>query len=88
MERILLWIDVTQKEYSMDYIQCRMSKRTEKGSLKQVAWIPEKFAIEGDYVKLKQEDGWRVDEVGGRQSDYDNNQRSRDYKKQRAASDI
>lgn len=43
------------------YKQCRMSK---KGYDDRVGWIPEKFAQKGNFVKLKEDDGWRVEGVG------------------------
>lgn len=38
------------------YRQCEMIRHTRV----QVAWIPEKFAKVGAYVKLRDEDGWRI----------------------------
>lgn len=46
------------------YRQCRMIKQTESGRQDQVAWIPEKFAQKGKYVKLKDDNGWQVMSVG------------------------
>lgn len=36
----------------------------QKGDTYQVSWIPEKYAKVGKYVKLKDDDGWEVIEVG------------------------
>jgi hypothetical protein len=30
----------------------------------QVAWIPAQFAVKGRYVRLKDDDGWKVETVG------------------------
>lgn len=42
------------------HTQCEM----QKGSMSMVAWIPSKFAVEGKYVKLLDEDGWQVMSTG------------------------
>ena len=70
------------------YKQCRLEKKTDKGVLVETAWIPEKFAIKHKYLKIKQDDGWKVCSVGERLSEAVVKERSRDYKKQRPASDV
>jgi hypothetical protein len=45
------------------YRQCRM---TRAGRV-QTAWIPERYAVAGATLKLRDEDGWRVASVGARQ---------------------
>jgi hypothetical protein len=35
------------------YIQCLLQKNNDN----QVAWLPKKYAINGRYVKLKEDDG-------------------------------
>jgi hypothetical protein len=77
------------------YCQCRMEKPTGKDSRKwDIAWIPEKFAKVGKYIKIKQEDGtwdngWLVTGVGDikREESYLIDH-ERDYKNQRKASDV
>jgi len=43
----------------MNYTQCKLRK----GSLNQVTWIPSKFAKVGKVLRLKNDDGWVVEEV-------------------------
>lgn len=43
------------------YKQCELSKKTADGVMRQVAWIPEKFAIVGHYLEIKGDNGWHVD---------------------------
>jgi hypothetical protein len=49
------------------YKQCILTRKTAKGTLTEVSWLPEKFAVKGSYVKLKNdgvwEDGWLVQGV-------------------------
>lgn len=51
------------------YVQCRL----QRGQTRQIAWIPEKFAVAGQVVRLKDnavwEDGWQVGSVGARASE-------------------
>ena len=37
-----------------------------KGTVQQIAWIPEQFATQGRYVRIRDNDGWRVQAVYGR----------------------
>jgi hypothetical protein len=53
-----------------------------------ISWIPEEFAVIGKFLKLDDDDGWRVKMVGARKGDKEVNERSRDYKKQRKGSDM
>jgi len=72
---------------SSDYMmrQCRL----QRGGMIQTAWIPEKFAGVGKFVKICGEDGWGVIYVGERRTPYSEvNERGRDYLRQREASDI
>lgn len=66
------------------YRQCRMSK----GPASQVAFIPEPFARIGRFVRLLDDDGWRVDSVGRRVSDQWLTEKHRADRHQREASDI
>ena len=70
--------------------QCKL----QKGNSITTSWIPSKFAIKGNYVKLKNKynewiNGWKVIEVfqPSKLSDSVIN-RSDDYKNTRKASDI
>ncbi len=60
-----------------------------------MAWIPEKFAVVGKYIKIKRDDGtwddgWEVTGDGERKilTAKDADQQSQLYKKTRKASDI
>jgi len=65
--------------------QCLLNRN----GLRTVSWIPEKFAIVGKFLKLKEENGWQVEEVYDPAMAYEDvNERSQDYKKTRIASDI
>lgn len=72
--------------------QCTLEKPTEGGVMRQVSWIPEKFATLGKYLRLLENDvwenGWKVAMVGGRKPSAEVNVRSRDHLKQRTGSDI
>jgi hypothetical protein len=74
--------------YIRFYRQCRLAR----GNMRQMAWIPEKFAVEGRYVRLTeagvQEDGWQVTGVGARLAEDYVLERSQDYKHTRRASDV
>ncbi|KMO34867.1 hypothetical protein VQ02_18260 [Methylobacterium variabile] len=76
------------------YVQCELSRHRLVHVTKQVTWLPERFARVGGYVKLKEEggwqDGWRVTAAypEARLSHEVLMERSQDYKRTRAASDI
>jgi hypothetical protein len=51
------------------YKQCTLLKQTDNGTLKTVSWIPSEYAVLGNRLKLKTEegywvDGWLVFEIG------------------------
>lgn len=73
----------------MKYYQCKL----EKWNCETTAWLPEKFSILNKIVKIKidekWENGWKVVEVGTLPvTEEDVIARSRDFTKQRKASDI
>ena len=74
------------------YVQCYHQCWLVRGSAKQMAWIPAKFAVAGRYLKLTEngeaEDGWQVAGIGARIPAEDVRERSQDYKHTRQASDI
>lgn len=71
------------------YRQCIMTKSSGQSILQVTSWIPEQFAKIGKYLKLKDDDGWKVISVGSVVYDEQTvNERSQDYKKTRLASDI
>ena len=67
------------------YRQCRL----QRWNIHQTSWIPEKFAVVGKFLKLHEENGWQVKEVGTVALDESVvNDHSQDFKRQRKASDI
>jgi hypothetical protein len=68
----------------MTYTQCKLRR----GITQQTAWIPSEFAVRDRYVRIRNEDGWRVISVGGTQSAEYVREHERDFRHQRQASDI
>ena len=70
------------------YRQCWLTR----GSARQMAWLPEKFAVAGRFLRLTDagvsEDGWQVTGVGAQMAEETVRERSQDYKHTRRASDI
>jgi len=78
----MLYEYITNK--SMTYCQCKLRK----GDITTTTWIPEKYAIKGKYIKLLDDNGWEVLEVGIPMGEEYVVGHERDFKKQREASDI
>ena len=77
------------------YRQCQLVKILPKEKQHLTSWIPEEFARVGAVLKLKDNDSgewdndWKVALVGGMRRTHEEVViRSRDYVKQRGASDI
>lgn len=74
--------------YTHYYVQCWLRR----GAARQMAWIPEKHAVVGRFLRLTEsgvpEDGWEVVGAGARQPVEYVHERSQDYKHTRRASDI
>jgi hypothetical protein len=69
----------------MNYKQCRLEKKL----LQQTVWLPTQFCILNKIVKIKDDDGWIVKNIYKVECDEKVVvERSRDYTKQRIASDI
>ena len=51
------------------YRQCVLVKQEYPAISEQVAWIPEQFAVLGKYLRIEDDNGWRVEEVGALQHD-------------------
>jgi len=70
----------------VNYIQCHL----QKGDKHHMAWIPEKFAVIGKFIKIHEDDGWEVkgDGGGGKITAKEADELSQLYKKTRKASDI
>ena len=67
-----------------NHCQCRLRKAFSY----QTVWIPDKYAKIGNFVKLKEDDGWEVVGVYTKKDSKEVQKRSMDYKHQRKASDI
>lgn len=76
------------------YRQCSMRRKIAEDIYKlHVAWIPDKHAKVGKYIKIKLddgtwEDGWEITAVWTKKDAKFVEDGERDYKKQRKASDI
>jgi hypothetical protein len=75
------------------YRQCSLVKVGGTSTLNQVSYIPSRFAIVGKVLKLEDDcgkwtDGWKVVGAGPEMSAEDIEKWSRDYLKNRKASDI
>lgn len=67
------------------YRQCAL----QKGNSHHMAWIPEQFAVEGKFIRIKDDDGWRVNSVGSDvKTAVEADDLSQLHKKTRRASDI
>lgn len=66
------------------YTQCLL----QRGSVRQVAWIPSQLASAGNPVIIHGETGWTVGAVFQRQDAATTEERQMDHRKQRRASDI
>ena len=60
----------------------------EKCSTKQVAWIPAMLAVRGKFLRIGEDNGWRVNRVYRAMDGEYVLERERDYRYQRDASDI
>jgi hypothetical protein len=74
------------------YRQCELRRKIGNDSEEiDIAWIPEKFAIEGKFLKIKDidwVDGWKVVAVGARKPRDFVETYEQCYKHQRKVSDI
>jgi hypothetical protein len=83
---------IMSKKYMMRH--CTLEKRIKETTAHTTAWLPEKYAEIGRFVRLKQSnnswvDGWEVKSVSVHSKRSDEvAERSQDYKRTREASDI
>ena len=74
--------------YIYYYRQCWLTR----GRARQMAWLPEKFAVAGRFLRLTEgglsEDGWQATGVGAQMAEETVRERSQDYKHTRRASDV
>ena len=73
--------------------QCRLELRSPGKVSSQVSWLPEKYAVKGKYLELKNEEGewvngWQVMDIYARFEASKVRERSQDYKRTRKASDV
>ena len=69
----------------MKYKQCLLRK----GDTSYMAWIPEKFAKKGKYVRLRGDNGWEVVFASNLcLEEQEIADRSQDYRRHRRATDI
>ena len=72
----------------MYHVQCMLSKN----EMYQTSWIPEKFAVPGKWIKLKDgdkwDDGWQVMDCGTRELTKKVKEREHDYKRMKKVTDI
>lgn len=74
--------------------QCTMAKRTDDDNYQfMTSWLPEKFAVKGKHLELKNDGEWEgrwvVTAVGAERLDEKTvEENSRDYRSQRKASDV
>ena len=66
------------------YTQCRMKR----GYAIQTAWIPEKFAVMGKILKIKDEIGWLITNVFSTMDEKDVKMQKRIYKIYRKVTNI
>ena len=66
------------------YTQCRLRR----GRTEQIIWIRTEFAKKNTFVRIKDEDGWRVIGVGATKPARYVTTQTRDHLPQRQASDI
>jgi hypothetical protein len=73
----------------MDYVQCNL--RHTDGRY-EISWIPEKFAIRGNSIKIKNnevwEEGWKVMETYGKRDESSVLAMSEMHRHHREATDI
>lgn len=71
------------------YRQCTLTMQDGPLTAQQVSWIPEEFAVVGKVLKIKDQDGWRVKDVGShRQSEDYIQDHERDYVGHRKRTDV
>jgi len=72
----------------MNHCQCKLRKREKDQTTWITTWIPEKYAKIGKFIKLKNDNGWEVIEIGDKKDSREVQERSMDYRNQRKVSDI
>jgi hypothetical protein len=71
------------------YRQCTVERTEFPAITTQITWIPEQFAVVGKYLKLHEEDGWRVKEVSSNRQPEDYvKSHERDHMGHRARTDV
>lgn len=61
----------------MMYRQCKLRR----GTRYRYAWLPDRYAKQGKFLRIRGEDGWRVEEVYSAESEERVKARERDYQR-------
>jgi hypothetical protein len=75
------------------YRQCQLSRREGTGHIQQVSFIPEEYAIIGNFIKLKNAndewvDGWKIEHAGEKKDAKYVEENERVWTRTRKTSDI
>jgi len=75
------------------YRQCVLTRKTSSGGkIKEVTWVPLKYAKKGNYLELKKEgkwvNGWLVESAGEAVSSQKVEAMQYEYKKHRKTTDV
>lgn len=71
------------------YKQCVLHRKVGDAVIVDQSWIPSEFAVRGKFLEIGGENGWQVAVVGSIMATAEEvNRDSRDYTRQREASDI
>lgn len=70
------------------YVHCLLKKKAPDGYYYRTTWLPERFAVVGKCVKLKDIDGWIVFKTFTREDKKTVEKNERNYLKHREATDI
>jgi len=81
---LMVRVSILNSSFMAYFRQCTLTKK----NTNQVAWIPENFAIKGIFLKIVDENGWQVSEVGNRQDGAVLQAHEREYMNHRKVTDI
>lgn len=75
------------------HVQCELAKWDNGQILRQTAWIPEQFAVEKNFIKLRDDDkvwtdGWQIMSIGTKLESKWVRDREADHKNMRKMTDI
>lgn len=61
----------------MMYRQCKLRR----GKRYRYAWLPDRYTVQGKYLRIRDEDGWLVEEVYSAEPEERVKARERDYQR-------